>query len=67
MKRDTRAQAERLGLRPKTLDNWRSQGVGPPFYKIGSRVVYDDVDVDRWLAQRRRTSTSDPGPEQSVA
>lgn len=60
--KDTRAQAERIGLAPKTLDNWRSTGGGPPYYKIGGRVLYDDAEVDAWLAARRRTSTSDPGP-----
>jgi predicted DNA-binding transcriptional regulator AlpA len=62
MKRDVRAQAERIGLKPKTLDNWRSQGTGPPYYKLGARIVYDDAETDAWLATRRRTSTSDPGP-----
>jgi predicted DNA-binding transcriptional regulator AlpA len=62
MKRDTRGAAQRIGLAGKTLDNWRSQGSGPPYYKLGGRIVYDDVEVDAWLAARRRTSTSDPGP-----
>jgi predicted DNA-binding transcriptional regulator AlpA len=68
MKRDTRGQAQRIGMKPKTLDNWRSKGGGPPYLKLGSRVIYDDDEVDAWLAARRRTSTSDPGPaEQSAA
>jgi hypothetical protein len=58
MKRDTRLAAERVGLKPKTLENWRCQGNGPPFYKVGARVVYDDADVDAWMRARRRTSTS---------
>jgi predicted DNA-binding transcriptional regulator AlpA len=61
MKRDTRGAAERIGVAAKTLDNWRGLGTGPPFYKLGGRVVYDDGEVDAWLAERRRTSTSDPG------
>ena len=62
MKRDTRSQAERIGMKPKTLDNWRSTGDGPPYYKVGGKIIYDDDEVDVWLAKRRRTSTSDPGP-----
>jgi predicted DNA-binding transcriptional regulator AlpA len=62
MKRTPREQAERIRLAEKTLANMRSRGDGPPFYKLGSRIVYDDADVDAWLAARRRTSTSDPGP-----
>jgi predicted DNA-binding transcriptional regulator AlpA len=67
MKRTSRAAAERIGLAPKTLDNWRSLGTGPPFYKLGGRIVYDDAEVDAWMAKRRRTSTSDPGPNRSAA
>jgi predicted DNA-binding transcriptional regulator AlpA len=67
MKRDTKSQAERIGVKPKTLDNWRSLGKSPPFYKLGNRIVYDDSEVDAWLAQRRRTSTSDPGPTDQTA
>jgi DNA-binding transcriptional MerR regulator len=59
MKLSTKDLAARIGIRPKTLDNWRSLGVGPAFYRLGSRVVYDLADVDAWLAERRRTSTSD--------
>jgi len=62
MKRDEKGTAERIGLSAKTLSNWRSSGGGPAFYKLGGRVVYDDDEVDSWLAQRRRTSTSDRGP-----
>ena len=53
--RDTQSAAERIGLRPKTLENWRVKGIGPPFYKIGGRVVYADADLDAWLTARRRT------------
>jgi hypothetical protein len=53
MKRDTKGQAERIGLRPKTLDNWRCMGIGPPYYKLGARVLYDDAETDAWLAERR--------------
>jgi predicted DNA-binding transcriptional regulator AlpA len=59
MKRDTKAAAERIGLKQKTFENWRCQGAGPPFYKIGARVVYDDAEVDAWLESRRRTSTAE--------
>lgn len=61
MKRDTKGQAARIGLSPKTLENWRSNGRGPPYYKVGGRIVYDDAEVDAWFASKRRTSTSDPG------
>jgi predicted DNA-binding transcriptional regulator AlpA len=58
MKRNTKAEADRLNLSPKTLENWRSIGVGPPFLKLGARVVYDEIEVDKWLAKQQRTSTT---------
>jgi hypothetical protein len=67
MKRDTKDQAKHLGVKPKTLENWRSQGVGPPFFKLGSRVLYDDAETDAWLSARRRTGTADQGAAQSHA
>ena len=62
MKLNTIGAAERLNLKQKTLENWRCLGVGPPFYKIGERVFYDEADLDAWLQSRRRTSTSQPSP-----
>ena len=47
---------ESIGV--NTLANWRSSGEGPPFIKIGSKVLYDLVDIEAWEASRRVTSTS---------
>ena len=59
----TPAAAEYLGLSPATLETMRSRGGGPPFVKLGRRVVYQREDLDSWVSARRRKSTSDPGPE----
>ena len=48
-----------LGLARGTLDNWRTEGRGPRFIKLGSKVVYDTVDLDRWIDHNKRNSTSD--------
>jgi hypothetical protein len=50
--------ARRIGIKEKTLRNWRTRGVSPPFLKLGSRVVYRVSDVEAWLATKRRLSTS---------
>ncbi|MCX4098320.1 helix-turn-helix transcriptional regulator [Nocardia sp. alder85J] len=43
--------AKRLGLKPKTLANWASLGIGPKFTKgIGGRARYHIDDVERWEA-----------------
>lgn len=36
----------------KTLANWRSQGDGPAYTKIGGRVMYRIVDVVKWEDSR---------------
>lgn len=45
--------AERLGLSPKTLKRWRSEGTGPAFVVLSARRVgyYENV-LDAWLAAR---------------
>jgi predicted DNA-binding transcriptional regulator AlpA len=50
-----------VGLSTWTLDKLRSRGGGPPYIKLGRRVVYLIEDLNGWLATRRRTSTSDLG------
>lgn len=43
------------------LDKLRVAGGGPPFVKIGKRVLYDTRDLDQWLDGLKRTSTVDTG------
>jgi predicted DNA-binding transcriptional regulator AlpA len=57
----TPAAAEYLALSPATLETLRCRGGGPPFVKLGRRVVYRREDLDAWLRQRIRRSTSDSG------
>ena len=45
--------AKRLHLSKSTLDNWRSQNMGPAFARIGSNVVYLPADLDAWVLSRR--------------
>jgi excisionase family DNA binding protein len=59
MKHDTATAAAQLGVKAKTLENWRSAGTGPAYFKVGSRVLYDQADLDSWLAARRQTSTAE--------
>ena len=57
-------QVEALyGLTQKFLAHARGRGDGPPFVKPSAKLVlYAVEDLERWLAARRRLSTSDPGP-----
>jgi predicted DNA-binding transcriptional regulator AlpA len=51
-----------LGLKPRTLTEWRMLGTGPAYVRISNRCIrYRLSDLDAWAAERVRTSTSDPG------
>ena len=58
-----KAAAAMLGLSPGTLANWRVQGKGPAHIKLspGKRgaVRYMRSDIEAWLANGMRSSTSD--------
>lgn len=51
--------ATRLGLSISYLNKLRVEGGGPPFVKIGTRVIYDGADLNAWLASRKQRSTSE--------
>lgn len=52
--------AQDVGLAPATLAKLRCVGGGPSFTKLGRAVVYDLVDLDKWVAkQGKRRSTCD--------
>jgi predicted DNA-binding transcriptional regulator AlpA len=49
-----------LGLSVSTLAKLRLRGDGPPYCKLGPRAVaYRRADLDAWLTERTRRSTSD--------
>jgi hypothetical protein len=40
------------GLKPGTLEAWRSLGKGPRYLKIGRRVLYEARDLDDFAASK---------------
>ncbi len=58
---DPKRTAQMLGgVSVKTLAKWRCAGGGPPFIKMGSRVLYAMADVERYIAELpRHRSTAD--------
>ena len=44
---------------PYTAQRWRSEGGGPPYLKVGGRVLYDEQTVHEWCASHEQNSTSD--------
>lgn len=58
---DTPAAAAYLHLSTQYLEKMRVVGGSPAFLKIGKAVRYRRIDLDRWLDEKVRTSTSDRG------
>lgn len=46
--------AERLSISRKTLQKWRSLGMGPAYLKLGSKVVYRVEDIEAYIKRSLR-------------
>jgi len=57
----TTESANYLRLQKNTLEVWRLKGIGPKFLKLGRRVLYRRRDLETFMAERERSSTSDNG------
>ncbi len=43
-----------IGVRPRTLSDWRSRQFGPSFIKLSKHVYYRRSEIERWLTERER-------------
>jgi hypothetical protein len=57
----TNQMPEYTGVASSTWAKKRLTGVSPPYLKCGKIILYRRIDVDEWLVNQRRTSTSDTG------
>lgn len=48
-------------IHTRTLANWRSQGSGPPFVKIGGAILYPREKLFSWEESNTVNSTSEYG------
>jgi predicted DNA-binding transcriptional regulator AlpA len=51
---DEQELSRRTTLSRTTLQTMRRKGGGPPFAKLGHRIVYRFADVERWIQERTR-------------
>lgn len=59
---DTSDAAEVLGVSPRTLEDWRWRGGGPPFFKLGRRMVrYRLEDLMAFALKSRFRNTAGDG------
>ncbi|MGL6087131.1 MAG: helix-turn-helix transcriptional regulator [Enterobacterales bacterium] len=55
--------ALRTGLSVKTLNDWRWQGKGPKYYKVGTKAVrYATADLDSFMADFEVVTIDQPRP-----
>ncbi|MBF0423413.1 MAG: helix-turn-helix domain-containing protein [Magnetococcales bacterium] len=52
--------ARRWGINPKTLQNWRCKGIGPPYIKIGGHILYRQEEIDAYEADHHITTNNTP-------
>lgn len=56
---NTPEAAAYVGVKPNTLENWRSTGrYALEYEKIGSKVIYRKSKLDSFRVKRTRTSTA---------
>jgi len=56
---DTNDAAALIGVSPRTLEDWRWRGVGPPFYKLGARMVrYKADDLMNFVLGSKQQNTA---------
>lgn len=59
-----RETASRLRISELTLAKWRMTALRAlPFVKIGHKVVYDEKEVEKFIAAQMRNSTSNSAGE----
>lgn len=54
---DQDAAAAYLNVSTQWLESRRQDGAGPPFAKLGRRIIYRKADLDAFVAQRLVNST----------
>lgn len=50
-----------IRMQPQTLANWRSQGGGPDFIRVGSKIFYPAEKIREFLERNVYNRTSDYG------
>ena len=54
--------ADRWRLSDRTLANWRSAGKGPPFIRVGSRVLYPVEGIHAYEKLSQQWLSNDEQP-----
>jgi hypothetical protein len=55
---DRKNSATYVGCAPKTMADWATKGIGPPYVLVGGRAFYFQSDLDAWIADQPRHTGS---------
>ena len=55
--------ADKLNKSRSTVQRQRTSGTGPSYLRVNGSILYRESDVDLWLDQHIRTSTTDDDSE----
>lgn len=58
---------EVLKIAEKTLANWRSTGHGPPFTKVGKKILYPSALLNEWMDVNTRRFHADQAAKRTMA
>lgn len=64
---NTTEAASVLSISPRTLEDWRLRGGGPPFHKLGRAVRYDPVELAAFVRRALRYDTAGAAPFSQAA
>ena len=53
--------ADLLRVSDKTIQRWRADGSGPPYYRLGGAIRYIRDEVLEWIQTGRVRTTTDNG------
>ena len=56
-----RETAAQLRVSMRTLQRWRQEGSGPPYFRFNGRVAYGRQRNRQWADEQLRHSTSEAG------
>ncbi len=62
-----KALSDRWGISTVTLGQWRWNGKGPQYLKMGRHIKYPLKDIEEFERTKRRRSTSDNKPANNQA
>ena len=48
-----------VGLSPKTMANWRSQGIGPRYHLVNGSVYYDFGEIEEYFGKNLIETTDE--------